>query len=242
MRYPTDWTAVVTTPADSRPSLIAYYPTRAADRRLPALSDPAFNYVRAYLGLEEDGEHLHAFLTTEDLRACVRKRANRIKAADASCPAWGPAVSLRFRIPRSQLPTPARWRAVKPTTVARALASVWETDSPAELSRRIYKDTTCGAWASVAFLRADGTVEVCHSGRDGQRTTWAEREAAGDRVIWIQVGSIVEGSDAEVTMDPEPVSPTGTLEARLLSVLDEVESEADVLWHEANDPDDEEVA
>lgn len=73
------------------------------------------------------------------------------------------------------------------------------------LSRRVYKDTECGAWAR---MEPDG----------------------------VTVGSIVDGSDAEVM-------PT-TLrypfeESAWERMLEEIEAEADRLWKEANEEEDE---
>lgn len=71
------------------------------------------------------------------------------------------------------------------------------------LKRRMYKDTECGAWISFDHER-----------------------------VGITIGSIVEGSDAEVSaslmlwpFDREALS----------EAIQYVEGEADMLWHEANE-------
>jgi len=74
------------------------------------------------------------------------------------------------------------------------------------LSRRVYKDTACGAWLEVAH-NPDGTL-------------WG-----------VRVGSIIEGSEAvvepvELAM---PFSPERWDEA-----IQQVEAEAECLWNEAH--------
>lgn len=162
------------------------------------------------------------------------------------------------------------------------------------LSRRIYKDTACGAWAMVNsspgmeacrglfsghYAKVDGMWELVSIFRhrvfspaaeplgldvhpDVRRYFWPEsgegmqeylNERAGGHFFWTSktedvewmqptgttrlefiCGSIVEGSDAEVTANPVtlPCSPS-SLDAAVQYVEDEVET----LWNEAH-PDE----
>lgn len=92
-----------------------------------------------------------------------------------------------------------------------ALADFIGANDPTEesLSHRVYKDTCCGAWLSIAH-NPDGTL-------------WG-----------VKIGSIIEGSDACV--EPVelgfPFSQEDWDEA-----IRSVEEEAERLWNEANEED-----
>jgi hypothetical protein len=102
------------------------------------------------------------------------------------------------------------------------------------LGRSIYKYTDCGAWLSVKLH--DGTWK--HTGN--------LTDVSIGNVRALMVGSIVEGSDAEVKATPldlmDYLEEGG--EKRLLDDLEEtiewVDGEAGALWDEANGSDDEE--
>lgn len=89
-----------------------------------------------------------------------------------------------------------------------ALADHIGANEPTEpsMSRRVYKDTACGAW-----------LEVAHN---------------GDGTLWgVRVGSIVEGSDACV----EPVELAFPFtEAQWDEAIQNVEAEAERLWTETH--------
>lgn len=89
-----------------------------------------------------------------------------------------------------------------------ALADYIGANEPTEssMSRRVYKDTACGAW-----------LEVAHN-NDG--TLWG-----------VRVGSIIEGSDACV--EPVELGFPFTEEAWDEAIRD-VEAEAERLWVEAH--------
>ena len=70
-----------------------------------------------------------------------------------------------------------------------SILDVWEADSLVALGRSVYKHTTCGAWLSVRTW--DG--RWIHSGD-------LHTAIKGD-VGHLQMGSIIEGSDAEVRAD-----------------------------------------
>jgi hypothetical protein len=113
---------------------------------------------------------------------------------------------------------------------AQDLVDALDADSPQQLPRRIYKDTACGAWISVRL--ADGREF------SGERDSWPtaeELDAAGP--LTVTIGSIVEGSDAEVQAVPFTL-PCPRRE--LTDAIQYVEDEADRLWREANGGDDDE--
>lgn len=97
-----------------------------------------------------------------------------------------------------------------------SLADFIGANEPTEnsLSRRVYKDTSCGAWLSIVH-NEDGTL-------------WG-----------VKIGSIVEGSEACV--DPAelrfPFSQKDWDEA-----IQYVKAEAKMLWNEANGENDDEEA
>lgn len=110
----------------------------------------------------------------------------------------------------------------------------WGVENVQQLDRTIYKGTECGAHLSVQLH--DGTWR--HSGNlDG---------IDNGNVQALLLGSIVEGSDADVTADPINLlkyMDEGD-EQRLIAdfdkTLDWVVDEACRLWDEANNEDDEE--
>ena len=78
-------------------------------------------------------------------------------------------------------------------------------DTEESISRRVYKMTSCGAWASIL--------------RDGDLGT----------PLGVQFGSIVEGSDAEVVADALyfPCSSSSIDKA-----IEHVEERADAIWRD----------
>lgn len=151
------------------------------------------------------------------------------------------------------------------------------------LSRRVYKDTECGAWAKVVtrpvlvtepqswtarYAKVDGVWTLAGLSRDGQphefsvhggqvrgyffwdgadlqeflegiafgQSDFTSTETLdivlpnGSKTVFV-VGSIVEGSDAEVW----PIEVTLPCpESSIDAAIEAVEAEADRLWREAN--------
>lgn len=98
-----------------------------------------------------------------------------------------------------------------------SLARYFSCDpTEASVKRSLYKDTECGAWIRI---------EEGHPAR-------------------VVIGSIVEGSDAEVVADGIPYVPEDDDEqdtkfhAALEEAIKWVEGEVDVLWNEANDEEE----
>ena len=94
------------------------------------------------------------------------------------------------------------------------------------LYRTLYRYTNCGAWLSVQTH--DGVWHHCNDLDD----------ISNDSVRALQIGSIVEGSDAEVNADPidlmefdDPAEAVTAFNATLTWVDDE----ACGLWEEANE-------
>ena len=97
------------------------------------------------------------------------------------------------------------------------------------LYRSIYKYTDCGPWLSVQTW--DGRWFHCQDLHKVDKT----------EVRYLLVGSIVEGSDAEVSADPIDLlaceSPEDAVK-RFNSAVEWVNDEACRLWDEANDDED----
>jgi hypothetical protein len=96
----------------------------------------------------------------------------------------------------------------------------------------IYEHTDCGPWLSVQLT--DGTWKHCDD-LEG---------VANDAVQALRVGSIVEGSDAEVTGDVIDLAQytgenAGSAAADFAAQVERVNAEACSLWDEANTEDDE---
>lgn len=98
------------------------------------------------------------------------------------------------------------------------LCKFFSADSPDLLNRRIYKGTACGAWISVRT--PDGEWHDC--GDDWSAIT---------EIDAFKIGTIVEGSDADVVGDDFEL-PVST--ARVDGWIEEMESEATHLWENAN--------
>lgn len=98
------------------------------------------------------------------------------------------------------------------------------------LYRSIYKYTDCGPWLSVQTW--DGRWFHCQDLHKVDKT----------EVRYLLVGSIVEGSNAEVSADPIDLldceSPEDAV-TKFNSALESVNAEACRLWDEANNEDDE---
>lgn len=98
-------------------------------------------------------------------------------------------------------------------------------DTPASLSRRLYKDTGCGAWLS--FETTDGLKSEEHE----------EKEFPLDMPLAsITIGTIVEGSEA--TFDQSFDCPVDS--ANLDAWIQEMEGLAAEAFEEANEGEDEE--
>lgn len=102
--------------------------------------------------------------------------------------------------------------------------------TPHALYRSIYKYTECGPWLSVKTW--DGRVFHCDK----------LREVNKDEVRHLLVGSIVEGSDAEVTADWIDLLECETPEDAVKQFNDTVawvNEQACALWDEANEGESE---
>lgn len=100
-------------------------------------------------------------------------------------------------------------------------------DEPAELNRRIYKDTACGASISVCVSSDGGSaVQWVHNGDD----LWRELTIATP-LLAFTIQTIVEGSDATVDSAPFNI-PCSTTE--IDRWMTEMEDEASALWKQAN--------
>lgn len=99
----------------------------------------------------------------------------------------------------------------------------WSSDTPIEsLPKMVYKGTDCGAWIQLQT-------------EDGEWHGEGELTGIGE-VIGFRIGTIVEGSDADVGPQ-EFTFPVTANEVQ--EWINEMESEASFLWHEANDDYDE---
>lgn len=105
----------------------------------------------------------------------------------------------------------------------RQLCDWLSADEPRQLNRHIYKGTDCGA--SISVLLANG--EWLHNG-DSQ---WEQLPITA-KILGFTIQTIVEGSDAEVNSEPFYLPVTI---AEVEAWCKEMESEADRLWHDAND-------
>lgn len=113
-----------------------------------------------------------------------------------------------------------------------AILDAHDANNVQDLYRTIYKYTDCGPWLSVQLH--DGTWKHSHE----------LRGIDNGNVRALLVGSIVEGSDAEVlgrvidliAFDDED-GPQKAAEA-FDHEVEEVNAEACALWHEANDDED----
>lgn len=86
-------------------------------------------------------------------------------------------------------------------------ARQWRTLTSKMLERAVYKSTSCGAWAKVLY------------------------EGEGFRAIGVEIGSIVEKSEAEV--GPKEILFPFTL-GQWRDLVKEVEDEANRIWIECN--------
>jgi hypothetical protein len=105
-------------------------------------------------------------------------------------------------------------------------------ESPYRFGRALYKYTDCGPW--VTFVTPGivgssfGRHEVYYE--DAAARGWASR-FWGPRCTGIRIGSIVEGSDAEVG----PITLTFPFSnEHLWDAVQEIDKEACLVWDEAN--------
>lgn len=103
-------------------------------------------------------------------------------------------------------------------------------ETPWAFGRALYKYTDCGPWTSFIAPGA---------GKRGQ-VYYESKEAAEPNAAWwadcigLQIGSIVEGSDAEV--QPESLYWPITVQ-QLDRAVENIDAEASRLWDEANAPE-----
>lgn len=98
----------------------------------------------------------------------------------------------------------------------------FEVDDVTDLNSAIYDGTEAGAHISV--LTPDGTW---HYNGDN----WS----GIDEIVAFRIGTIVEGSDAEINSPPFELPVTV---AEVKAFIEWMEDEADNLWDEANNPDE----
>jgi hypothetical protein len=103
------------------------------------------------------------------------------------------------------------------------LCAFFGADNVHSLNRRVYKDTDCGA--SISVLPLEGPWR--HNGEN-----WTDVK----EIVAFTLQTIVEGCDA--TVDSEPFW-LPVREREVSDWLKDMEAEADRLWHEANDGDEE---
>ncbi len=111
----------------------------------------------------------------------------------------------------------------------RDLAEHFGTDGTLvwQLNRRIYNDTECGASISI-YGTLDGQFKALHNGYTGPYPE-------GFKATKFTIQTIVEGSDAEVNSDFFVLGFATTEDVD--SWIKDMESQADDIWHQANDPD-----
>lgn len=103
-------------------------------------------------------------------------------------------------------------------------------ETPWNFGRALYKYTDCGPWTSFVVPGFGKRGQVYYEDK-----TAAEQGAAWwPQCVGLQIGSIVEGSDAEV--QPETLLWPFT-DAQLDRTVENINSEASMLWDEANLPD-----
>jgi len=133
-------------------------------------------------------------------------------------------VTVRIADPPDRRPRPRRLKGAHVVRTLADLCDYFHADEPGGLNRRIYKDTDCGASISIKPVGQ----EWIHCGMDAR---WQEltRESA---IEAFSIQTIVEGSDATVDSDPFWL-PVKEVEIKVW--IDDMEAQADELWHEAND-------
>jgi hypothetical protein len=130
-------------------------------------------------------------------------------------------ATLWFEVPKppAKRKKPTVPRGVPAIRNLNDLMRYWNVDEVTDLNHRVYKSTDAGA--SISVQTPDG--EWHHNGQD-----WT----GIDEIIAFTIQTIVEGSDAEVNSD-EFVLPVST--SHVDEWISDMESEADRLWHEANE-------
>lgn len=113
-----------------------------------------------------------------------------------------------------------------------AILDYWGSENVERLGREIYRFTECGAWLSVQL----------HDGEWRHTGNLAGIENGNVRALL--VGSIVEGSDAEVTGSVVDLLTDAAYEEVIASLEEEigdVNDEAGRLWEEANAEEEEDA-
>lgn len=106
------------------------------------------------------------------------------------------------------------------------LMTFFDSSSPQEMAKAIYNATECGAW--VTFITPEEEIPSADLSNIQNTAPWP-----ANNIVGIRLGSIVEGSDAEIIGKP---LFCGTFEEfDLQAEIDRIEAFADELWHEAND-------
>jgi len=106
------------------------------------------------------------------------------------------------------------------------LCAYFSAETPAQLNRRIYKGTDCGASLSVY----SHTVGWIHNGD----LRWRDLPITFG-IDGFTIQTIVEGSDSEVNSDTFWLPAT---HEEIQHWISDMEDEADRLWHEANDEEE----
>lgn len=144
---------------------------------------------------------------------------------------FGPHITFAARVPnRIHIDMPAL-DLIKPAKTYSPL-TLWRIfghDSPAELYRVTYKYTDCGPSVGFHVCHADGDRWIyC----DSLRTlgTWQEMADRGQRINWLSVGSIVEGTDRDCQTVEVCCDPLATLVERFGAAVEAVNTEANEIW------------
>jgi len=125
-----------------------------------------------------------------------------------------------------------------------------DAESPEELSRQVYKYTSCGAYMSVTieYIKVSGTGFDDYHEQMVQKTlggddlsilgTWKDMDQRGELVVSLTVGSNVEGidygtDDIEIKAKQLEEEPK-VFRKRFDEALKQVEEEADSIWNETH--------
>jgi len=106
------------------------------------------------------------------------------------------------------------------------LMTFFDSSSPQEMAKAIYDATECGAW--VTFITPDEEIPSADLTDTQNAAPWP-----ANNIVGIRLGSIVEGSDAEIT--GEALFCGAFDESDLQAEIARIEVLADDLWNEAND-------
>jgi hypothetical protein len=215
---------------------VAPYVRRMGRKLVPSLQAPA--YVREYLNLAPgtarmqglDFDDLIKPLDESDTQddTGIRKVTIEKRAAATGRPyaAW---LTVHIKNPHYQPPRPKLTVKEHGPLIRdfKGLLGFFYADNPRVLNKKIYKQTDCGA--SISVYLKDGTT--VHNGDPRWDTLTGDEKIDG-----FTIQTIVEGSDAEVNSELFHVPCT---QAEVTGWIADMEAQADELWKEANEREDE---